>query len=64
MDGRATLVESFADGDDAADLTLRVDGVELARLVGGRRDADPGAVEVIGDEALGKAVIDRLDYVI
>ncbi|GAB33464.1 maleylpyruvate isomerase family mycothiol-dependent enzyme [Gordonia otitidis] len=64
VDGRATLVESFADGDDAADLTLRVDGVELARLVGGRRDADPGAVEVIGDEALGKAVIDRLDYVI
>ena len=64
VDGRATLVESFADGDDAADLTLRVDGVELARLVGGRRDADPGAVEVIGDEALAKAVIDRLDYVI
>ena len=64
VDGRATLVESFADGDDAADLTLRVDGVELARLVGGRRDADPGTVEVTGDEALAKAVIDRLDYVI
>ncbi|OBA38972.1 MULTISPECIES: maleylpyruvate isomerase family mycothiol-dependent enzyme [Gordonia] len=64
VDGRAGLVESFDGGDDAADVTLRVDGVELARLVGGRRDADPRAVIVTGDEALAKAVLDRIDYVI
>ncbi len=64
VDGRAGLVESFDGGDDAADVTLRVDGVDLARLVGGRRDADPRAVIVTGDEALAKAVLDRIDYVI
>ena len=50
--------------DDAADVTLRVDGVDLARLAGGRRNADPSAVIVTGDEALAKAVLDRIDYVI
>ncbi|WP_454175314.1 maleylpyruvate isomerase family mycothiol-dependent enzyme [Gordonia sputi] len=64
VDGRAGLVESFDGGDDAADVTLRVDGVDLARLAGGRRNADPSAVIVTGDEALAKAVLDRIDYVI
>ncbi|KNA91963.1 maleylpyruvate isomerase family mycothiol-dependent enzyme [Gordonia sp. w5E2] len=64
VEGRAGLVESFDGGDDAADVTLRVDGVDLARLVGGRRDADPSTVTVTGDEGLAKDVLARLDYVI
>ncbi|GAC51256.1 maleylpyruvate isomerase family mycothiol-dependent enzyme [Gordonia aichiensis] len=64
VNGRAGLVDAFEGGDDAADVTLHVDGVELARLAGGRRDADPSAVIVTGDDELARAVIARLDYVI
>ncbi|GAA1482803.1 maleylpyruvate isomerase family mycothiol-dependent enzyme [Gordonia sinesedis] len=50
--------------DTSADTTLRVDTLDLARLVGGRRTADPAAVEITGDEDLGRAIVDHLNYVI
>lgn len=46
------------------DVTLRVDTVELARLVGGRSTANPDAVTIDGDDALGRAIVERLNYVI
>ncbi|MGV9859245.1 maleylpyruvate isomerase family mycothiol-dependent enzyme [Gordonia sp. NPDC003425] len=64
VDQRAAAVEEFPDGDASADVSLRADTAVFARLAGGRRDADPGAVRIDGDEALGKSILDRLDYVI
>lgn len=61
---RASIVEAFEGGDDAADVTLRVDVVEFARLIGGRRDANPHAVHIIGDRELGERIVSRLDYMI
>ncbi|MFW0791771.1 maleylpyruvate isomerase family mycothiol-dependent enzyme [Gordonia sp. CPCC 205333] len=59
---RASLVDDF--GSSTPDLTLTVDAVELARLVGGRRSADPTSVGVEGDAELADRVIASLNYVI
>ncbi|GAC51904.1 MULTISPECIES: maleylpyruvate isomerase family mycothiol-dependent enzyme [Gordonia] len=61
---RAAAVEEFEGGDASADVRLRIDAANLARCAGGRRDADPGAVEIDGDEALGNAILNRMNYVI
>ncbi|MCD2144003.1 maleylpyruvate isomerase family mycothiol-dependent enzyme [Gordonia paraffinivorans] len=61
---RAGLVEEFDGGDASADVRLRIDAVNLARCAGGRRDADPSAVEVDGDSALAQAILTRMNYVI
>ncbi|WLP90312.1 maleylpyruvate isomerase family mycothiol-dependent enzyme [Gordonia sp. NB41Y] len=64
VDGRAGLVEAFPGGDATADVTLTVDGVDLARLAGGRRSADPASVTVTGDAGLAAAILDTLNYTI
>ncbi|MEO9327513.1 maleylpyruvate isomerase family mycothiol-dependent enzyme [Gordonia aurantiaca] len=61
---RAGVVEGFDGGDEAADVRLRIDAVNLARCAGGRRDADPAAVRVEGDSALAQAILTRMNYVI
>ncbi|MDL9937319.1 maleylpyruvate isomerase family mycothiol-dependent enzyme [Gordonia sp. ABSL1-1] len=60
---RAAIVDAFGDGD-RADVTLTVDTVDFARLVGGRRGADPGTVDIAGDRARGERIVGVLDYVI
>lgn len=61
---RAAAVDAFDGGDTTADVTLRVDGVALARLVGGRPAADPATVAVTGDHDLGAAIVASLHYLI
>ncbi|ALG86875.1 hypothetical protein ACH46_12975 [Gordonia phthalatica] len=60
-DERAALVPSI---DGAADVTLTLDGADLARLVGGRSAADISRVTVDGDRDLGSAVLTNLHYTI
>lgn len=62
--GRAGLVAAFDDGDASADVTLTLDTIDLARLVGGRSTADPASVAISGDAALGERIVGALDYVI
>jgi uncharacterized protein (TIGR03083 family) len=57
---RARVVDALA-GEPTT--TLTVPGDHFMRLVGGR-GADPGAVAVDGDAALGAAVVDNLAYMI
>ncbi|MGV9672028.1 maleylpyruvate isomerase family mycothiol-dependent enzyme [Gordonia sp. NPDC003504] len=64
VNGRARLVDSFDGGDDSADVTLRLEAADLARLAGGRTSARRERVTVIGDQDLGTAILDRMDYVI
>ncbi|GAB19226.1 hypothetical protein GOEFS_077_00180 [Gordonia effusa NBRC 100432] len=59
---RARLVPDF--GSATPDLTLIVDAVELARLVGGRPTANPAAVDVVGDADLAARITRSLNYVI
>ena len=61
---RAGLVEAFDGGDEAADVVLELDAVDLVRLAGGRRSADPSAVKVRGDQELGQAILGSLNYMI
>ncbi|MFW0787466.1 maleylpyruvate isomerase family mycothiol-dependent enzyme [Gordonia sp. CPCC 206044] len=61
---RAAEVDELPGGDAAADVTLVLDGVDLARLAGGRRTADPERVGIAGDLAIGSAIVANLDYVI
>lgn len=61
---RAGAVTAFPDGDESATARLTVDGVELARLVGGRSSADPSTVTISGDEELGKRIVAHLNYMI
>ncbi|MGV9710295.1 maleylpyruvate isomerase family mycothiol-dependent enzyme [Gordonia sp. NPDC003424] len=61
---RAAAVDGFPDGDESADVALSLDAVDLARLVGGRRTANPGRVRIDGDQAIGSAIVDNLAYVI
>ncbi len=57
---RARVVDGLP-GEPTA--TLTVPGDHFMRLVGGR-GADPAAVEVAGDDALGRAVVANLAFVI
>ncbi|NLG48455.1 maleylpyruvate isomerase family mycothiol-dependent enzyme [Gordonia sp. (in: high G+C Gram-positive bacteria)] len=50
--------------DGKPDTTLTVDGVDLARLAGGRPRADESSVRVEGDTALGVAIVRQLHYTI
>lgn len=61
---RAAAVDAFDGGDDTATVRLTVDAVDLARLVGGRRDADPASVSVDGDAELAARIVERANYVI
>lgn len=59
--GRGTLVEELP---GSATVTLRVPVVPFTRLAGGRDDADPSTVELVGDAELGARVVEHLGYTI
>jgi uncharacterized protein (TIGR03083 family) len=63
VDGRAALVEEL---DRDPDVTLRVPLPVLIALAGGREGADPAdpTIAVIGDEALGRRVLEHLGYTV
>lgn len=62
QDGRGRLVDGF---DDAPTTTIQLDAVLFARLAGGRTTAaeNADAIEITGDEALGRQVAERLTFV-
>ena len=59
--GRARVVDEF-DADPTSTITL--DGLLFARLAGGRTIVDHGAITYGGDEAVGRRVVEHLNYVI
>lgn len=62
VDGRAKVVDNFDDTDPTVIITL--DGLLFARLAGGRTNVDHGAISYGGDEAIGKRIVEHLNYVI
>jgi uncharacterized protein (TIGR03083 family) len=64
VEERAREVAELPGGDDSADVVLTMDVVDLARLVGGRTSAEPSRVVVDGEEAIGRAIVENLAYVI
>jgi uncharacterized protein (TIGR03083 family) len=62
--GRARVVEDF--GDDEPTSTITLDGLLFTRLAGGRTTPaqHPDAVVYGGDEAVGRRVVEHLNYVI
>lgn len=61
VEDRAAIVPELA---GPADVTLTVDLVEYARLIGGRPTADPAKVTISGDEVLGEKIVANLNYLI
>lgn len=61
-DGRGRLVDEF-EGDPTT--TIQLDTVLFARLTGGRTTAadNSAAIEISGDEALGRQIAERLTFV-
>jgi uncharacterized protein (TIGR03083 family) len=49
--------EPLAELPDDPDVTLRMDRASFIVLAGGRRPAEPGAVTIEGDEALGRRIV-------
>jgi uncharacterized protein (TIGR03083 family) len=64
VDGRGRVVDDFDGADPTA--TINLDGLLFTRLAGGRTTvADhPDAISYGGDEAVGKRVVEHLNYVI
>ncbi|MGB3697028.1 MAG: maleylpyruvate isomerase family mycothiol-dependent enzyme [Gordonia sp. (in: high G+C Gram-positive bacteria)] len=58
---RAAVVPAI---DGRPDATLTVDGVELARIAGGRPSGDPSRITVAGDTDLGQSIVRHLHYMI
>jgi uncharacterized protein (TIGR03083 family) len=64
IDGKGRLVDDF--GDDDPTSTIQLDAVLFTRLAGGRTPLDRHAEEISygGDEAVGRRVVEHLNYVI
>ena len=62
VDGRAKVVEDFGDAEPTVTITL--DGLLFTRLAGGREPVDHGAISYGGDEAVGRRIVEHLNYVI
>jgi uncharacterized protein (TIGR03083 family) len=62
VQGRAQVVDDFGGQEPTATITL--DGLLFTRLAGGRTAVDHGAVTYGGDEAVGRRIVERLNYVI
>jgi uncharacterized protein (TIGR03083 family) len=62
VDGRAKVIDDFGDAEPTATVTL--DGLLFTRLAGGRTKVDHGAITYGGDEAVGRRIVDHLNYVI
>lgn len=61
VDERAAVVPAL---DGPADVTLTVDLVDYARLIGARSTADPATVTIDGDRRLGEQIVGHLHYMI
>ena len=61
VDGRAQVVDDFGGQDPTS--TIRLDGLLLARLAGGRAD-DTASVELGGDTEVGARIVEHLNFVI
>ena len=62
VEGRGRVVDDFGGADPTATITL--DGLLFTRLAGGRTAVDHDAISYGGDEAVGKRVVEHLNYVI
>ncbi|MGV0800978.1 maleylpyruvate isomerase family mycothiol-dependent enzyme, partial [Mycolicibacterium elephantis] len=60
--GRAQVVDDFGGGAPTA--TIRLDGLLFTRLAGGRTPLDHDAIAYGGDEAVGRRIVEHLNYVI
>jgi uncharacterized protein (TIGR03083 family) len=61
VDGRALVVDDFGGLEPTA--SIRLDGLLLARLAGGRTD-DAAGVELGGDAEVGARIVEHLNFVI
>lgn len=62
VDERAKVVDDF--GDEGPTATISLDGLLFTRLAGGRTTVDHDAITYSGDEAVGKRIVEHLNYVI
>jgi uncharacterized protein (TIGR03083 family) len=62
VDGRAKVVDDFDGAEPTTTITL--DGLLFTRLAGGRTAVDHGAIAYSGDEAVGRRIVEHLNYVI
>jgi hypothetical protein len=64
VEGRAKVVDDFGDADPTS--TIQLDGLLFSRLAGGRVPlaGHADAITYGGDEAVGRRVVERLNYVI
>jgi hypothetical protein len=62
VQGKGQLVDDFGGQEPTATITL--DGLLFARLAGGRTTVDHSAIAYGGDEAVGRRIVERLNYVI
>jgi uncharacterized protein (TIGR03083 family) len=62
VEGRARVVDEFEGVDPTATITL--DGLLFTRLAGGRKPVDHDAISYGGDEAVGRRIVEHLNYVI
>jgi hypothetical protein len=60
VDGRARMGAL----PDSPDVTVRTDAVTFAALVNGRVDAANADVEIVGDQALGQAIVENLNVMV
>ena len=56
------MVDDFGGPEPTA--TIALDGLLFTRLAGGRTAVDHGAVAYGGDEALGRRIVEHLNFVI
>jgi uncharacterized protein (TIGR03083 family) len=61
VDGRAQVVDDFGGLDPTA--SIRLDGLLLARLAGGRNE-DTSGVDLGGDDEVGARVVEHVNFVI
>lgn len=63
VDGKGRVVDEF---DAPPTVTINLDGLLFTRLAGGRATTarHPGAVSFRGDEAVGRRIVEHLNYVI
>jgi uncharacterized protein (TIGR03083 family) len=62
VEGRAQVVDEFDRDEPTAMITL--DGLLFTRLAGGRKPIDHDAIAYSGDEAVGRRIVEHLNYVI
>lgn len=62
VDGRGQVVDDFGGAEPTTTITL--DALLFARLAGGRQALDHGAVSYGGDQAVGRRIVEHLNFVI